>query len=69
MALDHEVVNVRAETRFDRGGQAVEEKVVTFYIGKNGPFTERFPAADFTSANVQARIQHLKTHLELLGAK
>ncbi len=69
MVLEHEVVQVRSETTFDRGGAAVEWKVVTFYIGRSGPHIERFKADEFTSANVQARIQQLKTHLELLGMK
>lgn len=69
MTLEHEVVQVRSETTFDRAGTAVEWKVVTFFIGKSGPHFERFKADEFTSEAVQARIQQLKMHLELLGMK
>lgn len=68
MALDVHDTVVRDETRFDRQGNATKYKVVTFWIGNNGPFVEHFTDAEYSAAAVQAKQQQLKTSLALIGA-
>lgn len=69
MPLTVQDIRVRDETRFSRLGEVIDEKVVTFYIGAHGPFTERFAAAEFTDALFAARAQQLRAQLERMGAK
>lgn len=65
--LTQQITSVSDETTFDRSGQPVMNKRVTFYLGKHGPFTERFPAAEFSATAVQQRIDALRQQLQLLN--
>jgi len=47
-----------------RDGTMREEKVVEFYLGKYGPFRERFPAAEFDDLQFQQRVDKLRRTIE-----
>lgn len=47
-----------------REGGMLNQKRVTFYLGKFGPFVEMFPVEGFSSSVVQSRIDALKRQLE-----
>jgi len=47
-------------------GPIKREKVVTFYLGNHGPFTERFPADGFKASDVNQRIEQLRNEFRLL---
>jgi len=57
---------IRDESRLDRNGNVVNEKLVTFYIGPHGPFHERFPADGFTQDQVRQRVEALRRELQNL---
>lgn len=69
MAYEKNAVTMRDETRFDRLGNPLRQKVVTFWLGNHGPFIETFDADTFTAGEFDARVQKLTTHLSLMGAK
>lgn len=54
---------IRDESRLDRSGAVVNEKIVTFWIGKHGPFHERFPAENFTTDVVRPVVDRLRQQL------
>lgn len=64
--LTQNITSVSDEVTFSQGGQPVTNKKVTFFLGTHGPFTERFPADQFTAAAVQQRINAIKAQLQLL---
>jgi hypothetical protein len=61
MDLLFELIDMRDEQTVERDGRTVvHQKVVRFYLGKFGPFTERFPAT-VTSAEIQGRVEAVRT--------
>lgn len=58
--------SIRDESNLTRTGEVIREKICTFWIGKHGPFVERFPAADFTQAKLAERVEALRTTLRTL---
>lgn len=56
---------VRDEIRYERDGTPIPKKVVTFYLGKHGPFTESFDPATFGATEVNARAEALRAQLRL----
>lgn len=66
MPDDYEVdySRVRDEERLERDGTVTHSKLVTIYIGKHGPFTERFTPAEWSDGiSVRQRVERLKTEL------
>jgi len=63
MPDDFELIELRDDFRILRDNSVVQEKVARFYLGKFGPFTERFDAAGFTGAALQTRVQALRATL------
>lgn len=64
--LTLELVTLKDEATPQRDGSVLRQKIAVFYLGKFGPFTERFPVGEFTDAALKLRVQQLKTHLESL---
>lgn len=62
--LTQQITALSDETTFDRSGQPIVNKKITFYLGKFGPFVERIPAADFSMTAAQQRIDQVKMHLQ-----
>jgi len=61
MDLPFELIEMRDEHTVERDGRTdVHRKVVRFYLGKFGPFTERFPP-DVTAADIQVRVEAVRT--------
>lgn len=54
------------ESRLTRTGDVVHEKVVQFWIGKHGPFVERFPLEGFSFDAVGRRVDTLRQTLTML---
>jgi hypothetical protein len=57
---------VRDDFRYVRGDDPIPVKVLTFYLGKHGPFTEKFDAPEFTPAAVSARVETIRTTLRAI---
>jgi hypothetical protein len=58
---------IRQEPRFERDGTTVTEIIVPIFLGKHGPFTERFSEADWSNPlAVAARVDALKQTLRTL---
>lgn len=61
LALHH--LKVRDETRPALDGETTEHfKLVKFYLGRHGPFTERLDAAA-SSADINARVEAIRSTL------
>ena len=61
MDLLFELIDMRDEQTVERDGRTVvNRKVVRFYLGKFGPFTERF-AADASAGDIQVRVEAVRT--------
>ena len=57
---------IRDESNLTREGTVVHEKIVSFFIGKFGPFHERFPRDGFDMQTVAARVEALRLTLRTL---
>ena len=58
---------IRQESRFDQTGAETVSYVVPIYIGKHGPFTERFTSTEYLDGfSVQQRVEQLKASLSSL---
>jgi len=57
---------IRDEYDFDRDGTPVPSKLVPFFIGKHGPFTERIPATSDWALELARRVAALKAALQSL---
>lgn len=62
MDLPIEFVDIRHAARMQRDGTTVTETRATFYIGKFGPFTERF-AEHLDRADLTTRVEALRSTL------
>lgn len=60
-----DIISIRDDARPLRDGTIERSKVIGFYLGKFGPFTERFPA-DVDDATIRARMQQVRTTIENL---
>jgi hypothetical protein len=63
MDADVNVTDVRDQTKILQGGVLKEEKRVTFYIGRFGPFYETFPREEYSMAALEMRVALLKANL------
>lgn len=63
MDLSAEITEIRDWSDVDRAGVVTLSKRVTFYVGKFGPFVERFPTEGFSIAVVNARVEQLRAEL------
>ncbi len=61
-----EITDMRDESSLDRSGSVSVQKRVTFYLGKFGPFVEKFPTENFSDITVRARADALRATLENL---
>lgn len=58
---------IRQESRFDQTGAESVAVIVPFYIGKHGPFTERFTLAEYEDGmSVRNRIDRMRQALQTL---
>jgi len=57
---------IRDEYDFDRDGTPVPHKLVPFFIGKHGPFTERIPTTPDWGQELARRVAALKVSLQSL---
>ena len=58
--LTPEYIDIRDEQTPQRDGSVLKQKRITFYLGKYGPFIERFDLDSFDMSQVPARIQALQ---------
>lgn len=58
---------VRDDFRYERNADPVPVVVVTFYLGRHGPFTERFDKAAFSAEAFNQRVEQLRAQLRLIG--
>lgn len=65
--LEIEIIRMQDESPFKRDGSIERVKRVDFFIGKFGPFTERFPAAEFSADALNARTAKLRDELRALA--
>lgn len=63
MDLTLNVKNFSDESLVQQDGTVQKFKRYDFYLGKFGPFVERFPLETWTDAAVTVRINALKQHL------
>ncbi len=63
--MDIDYTNIRDEALPQRDGSLLRVKRVEFYIGKHGPFVERFPP-EATALEIELRIRQLHGTLEQL---
>lgn len=61
--LTVEYTDIRDHMNVTRDGQLQQQKRVTFYLGKFGPFTEYFDAATFTDTELRGRVNALANTL------
>ena len=58
---------IREQSRFDNTGAEIVEILVPIYIGKHGPFTERFTKVEYTDGiTLRARVDALRRSLDQL---
>jgi hypothetical protein len=65
--LEVEDLIVRDESRLTRDGGVVQEKVARFWLGKHGPFVERFPAAEWSDQAFRDRVLKLRQQLDAIS--
>jgi hypothetical protein len=56
-----EYTDIRDSQEMQRDGSSKTYKRVTFYLGKFGPFVERFDVDGFSMTDVQTRVDTLRT--------
>lgn len=61
--LKVEYTDIRDDTPISRDGTPIKQKRVTFYLGKFGPFTERFDTETFSQSVVDQRVEQLRQTL------
>ena len=64
MDLPVQDVRIRDASVPGRDGTVQEYKLVEFYLGKFGPFRERFDAATYDDLAFQARVDKLRRTIE-----
>ena len=64
--LTLEVTKVGDESRYARDGSIIPEIRVTFFLGRFGPFIERFDKATFSDSAVRTRADALALTLRNL---
>lgn len=64
--LSLQLTDVRDYPMPQRDNTILEQKRVTFYLGKFGPFYEYFPIADFTEGAILGRVAMIRQQLEAL---
>ena len=69
MQFDLEIVGDATETRFRRDGTTYRVRVVRFFLGRLGPYTEEWPVEEFTDMKFNERVTALRTQLNVMGAK
>jgi hypothetical protein len=55
-------------TEFDQRGNAVKVRLLTFFIGEHGPFTEKFYAGEQDTPAIERRLNTAVAQLRELGA-
>ena len=65
MALDPDIriTGTAEESRYDLDGHATREIRVEFFVGKFGPFAERFPKPEFTRDARDQKLNDFARHV------
>lgn len=63
--MEYTITRVTEEPKITNG-QPDADMAVEFTVGKDGPFFERFPKADFTPSTVQTKLQQRALDLKLM---
>ena len=66
--LPVEYTDIRDSQELLRDGSSKTYKRVTFYLGKFGPFVERFDLEGFSMTEVQTRVEALRQQLQAMHA-
>jgi hypothetical protein len=66
---DLEIIGDTTETRFNRDGTTRRVRVVRFFLGKFGPYTEEWPADEYGADKFTARVSELQLQLQMMGAR
>lgn len=62
--LTVEYRNISDESRVERDNTVTHWKRFDFYLGKHGPFVERFARDSFTDAQLAMRVASLKAMIQ-----
>jgi hypothetical protein len=68
--LPSEINNLQIKdgTEFDTRGNTVKVRILTFFIGDHGPFTEKFYAGEQDTPAIERRLSTAVAQLRELGA-
>jgi hypothetical protein len=58
-----ESLKLSDDVEYARDGSTTPVRVARFYLGRNGPFTEKFPREQFSDSALQGRIDKLRAEL------
>lgn len=64
-AMDVKILKFSQTGTFDTRGQAVQLLEVTFTVGTHGPFTERFPKENISSAAIMEKLNAFARELSM----
>ena len=59
-------VRVSQTTRLTQDGTIDRPTVVTYYLGKHGPFTDEFPQSEGTAEAIKSAILNRQNHLRAI---
>lgn len=66
MDTHFELINIKDDVRFNRDNTTTPLKVVTFFLGKTGPYTERMSPEEYLAGELQVRVARLQATLGAL---
>lgn len=64
--LEVKITSITEGMKIDDRGNIIRTKVVVYYIGSDGPFTEEFTSAEFSPELVQSRIEEMRRKLSAI---
>lgn len=66
---DLEVISDTTETRFNRDGTTRRVRVLRFFLGKFGPYSEEFPADTFDASQFTTAVEKIRQQLVMMGVR
>lgn len=65
-STDFLLINIKDDIVFELDGSTKKVKVITFRLGKTGPYTERMSPEEFLAGDLNARVALLQAQLRAL---
>lgn len=62
------ITNIKDSVEFDKASTPIKYQQYTFWIGTNGPFTEKFYAGEQDTPSIERRINQRVAQLREIGA-